>query len=76
MWIKVAIVVLLIAAIISLFSGLVFMLRDQGKRERTANALLLRVSLCAIIIALVIYGFVTGELTPHSPVGLLPQQDK
>lgn len=72
MWLKILIVVLLIGALISLASALVFLIRDQGRRERTANALMVRVSLCALILLLIIYGFVSGEITPHSPVGLLP----
>lgn len=72
MWLKVAIVVLLIGALISLGSALVFLVRDQGRRERTKNALFVRVSLCALIVALIIYGFASGKISPHSPYGLKP----
>ncbi len=72
MWLKVAIVILLIGALISLGSALVFLIRDQGKRERTKNALFVRVVLCALILVLIVYGFASGKLTPHSPYGLQP----
>ena len=75
MWLKVAIVVLLIGALISLASALVFLIRDQGRRERTKNALFVRVTLCALIIVLVIYGFASGRITPHSPYGLQPSAE-
>ncbi len=73
MWLKVVIVILLIGALISLGSAMVFLIRDQGKRERTKNALFVRVSLCALIVILIIYGFVSGQLSPHSPYGLTPE---
>lgn len=73
MWLKVLIVLLLIGAIISLGSALVFLIKDDGSRERTKNALFVRVALCALILALIIYGFASGELTPHSPYGLQPE---
>ena len=42
MWIKVLIVVALVAIVISLASGMVFLIKDKGKTKRTAKALTVR----------------------------------
>lgn len=67
MSLKIALLVLFSAVVISLFSGLFFLIKDQGKSHRTVNALFFRVSFSALIIAVLIYGFYTGELQPHLP---------
>jgi hypothetical protein len=67
MWIKVAILILFAALLVSLFSGLFFLLRDQGTTRRTLNSLGLRISLAAAMMALIGYGFVTGELRSKAP---------
>lgn len=67
MWIKVAILVLFAALVVSLFSGLFFLLKDQGNTRRTLNSLGLRISLAAAMMALIGYGFYTGELRSKAP---------
>ena len=67
---KTIIVLLLIGAIVALGCGYYFLLKDTGKRKRVANALLIRVILCAIILGLVVYGFYAGYLEMSSPVNL------
>lgn len=59
---KVFIVILLIAVLISLMSGLYFLVKDQGKSNRVVNALLTRVILSAALLGLIIYGFLSGKL--------------
>lgn len=61
--IKVAIGVLLLGVVISLFSGLFFLVKDQGKTKRTAYSLTVRVALAAAIVILVIVAVQTGELS-------------
>ncbi|RCW67760.1 DUF2909 family protein [Marinobacter nauticus] len=60
---KLAIVVLLFAVIISLFSGLFFLIRDGGKTNRVVNSLAVRVSLSALLLAVVLIALWTGDLT-------------
>ena len=67
MWIKPAIVILLILLLISLASGLLFLVKDQGRTRRTLYALGVRVSLAALLMAVVAYGFYTGELHSKAP---------
>ena len=62
---KAAIVILLLATVTSLFSGLFFLVKDEGRTSRVVNALTLRVTLTALTIALVTWGFYSGQLVSH-----------
>ena len=63
---KLAIVLMLLATVISLFSGLVFLVRDAGQGSRLVNALNVRVCLTAITLALIAWGFYSGQLVSHA----------
>lgn len=62
---KAAIILLLLATLVSLFSGLFFLVKDEGRTSRVVNALTLRVTLTALTIALVSWGFYSGQLVSH-----------
>jgi hypothetical protein len=64
---KVAIVVMLIATIVSLFSGLFFLVKDDASSTRLLKALTLRVTCAAITLALIAYGYFSGQLVYHTP---------
>lgn len=64
---KVAIVLLLLATLVSLFSGSFFPVKDQGHGSRVVNSLTVRVVLAAATLALVAWGFYSGELNSHAP---------
>lgn len=59
---KLAIVLLLLAMCASLFSGLFFLVRDEGRSARLANSLTLRVIFAGLIVALLVWGFQSGQL--------------
>jgi len=59
---KAVIVVLLVATLISLFSGLFFLVHDAGRTSRVVMALFVRVLLSALIVALIGWGFYSGQL--------------
>lgn len=65
---KAVIVVLLVAKLISLFSGLFFLVHDAGRTSRVVMALFVRVLLSALIVALIValigWGFYSGQLRP------------
>ncbi|MCP9340219.1 twin transmembrane helix small protein [Stutzerimonas xanthomarina] len=61
---KAAIVLLLVATLVSLFSGLFFLVKDEGRTSRVLTALLVRVSLTALTVALIAWGFYSGQLQP------------
>jgi hypothetical protein len=62
---KAAIVLLLLAPLVSLFSGLFFLVKDEGRSARVVNALTLRVTLTALTVGLIAWGFYSGQLVSH-----------
>lgn len=68
MLLKTIIVLLFIAVVISLFSGLGFLVKDLGNsKRRLLFALGLRISLAALLMGTVIYGAYTGQLSSKAP---------
>lgn len=66
MLIKVAIIVMLIIIVGSLFSALFYLVKDKGHGERTAKALTVRISLSIILFLLLMLGFYSGVIgQPH-----------
>ncbi|NWA04000.1 twin transmembrane helix small protein [Pseudomonas gingeri] len=61
---KAAIVLMLIATVVSLFSGLFFLVKDHGPSHRLLTALTVRVSLAVVTLALITWGFYSGQLVP------------
>ncbi|GAA4651399.1 MULTISPECIES: twin transmembrane helix small protein [Kistimonas] len=67
MWLKVIIVVLLLAVIGSLASGFYFLIKDRSGSPRLVWSLTTRVTLSAIILALIVYGHMSGQLEVSAP---------
>ena len=68
MWIKIIIVILFIANLLALGSAFYTLISDQGRGgKRTAWLLLLRVSLAALLLLVLAYGFYTGDLGVSAP---------
>jgi hypothetical protein len=64
---KAAIVLMLIATVASLFSGLFFLVKDESSSHRLLVALMVRVSLAVITVGLVAWGFFSGQLISNAP---------
>ncbi|USW01252.1 twin transmembrane helix small protein [Pseudomonas pergaminensis] len=64
---KAAIALMLIATVVSLFSGLFFLVKDEGNSNRLVNALTVRVVLAVITLGLITWGFFSGQLVSHAP---------
>ncbi|MBR9870289.1 MAG: twin transmembrane helix small protein [Gammaproteobacteria bacterium] len=60
---KVAIVVLLFAVVVSLFSGLFFLIHDGGKTRRVVNSLAVRVALSVMLLVLLLIALWSGSIT-------------
>lgn len=58
------ILVVMLGILVSLGSGLVFLVRDGGRTDRTVMSLTIRVALSVILLALLAFGFATKYLTP------------
>ena len=77
MWLKLLIVFLFIAVLVSLSGALVFLLKDMGSRsKRTLYALGVRVSLGAMLLASIFYGLATGQLGSYAPWDDGPQSSQ
>ncbi|MDO7898469.1 twin transmembrane helix small protein [Pseudomonas citrulli] len=64
---KAAIVLMLIATVASLFSGLFFLVKDDSDSNRLVIALAVRVCLAVITVGLIAWGFFSGQLVSHAP---------
>lgn len=64
--VKLIVLLLLAFVIISLFSGLYFLVKDKGQSNRTVNALSVRIGLSIVAIVIVMVAGATGviELNP------------
>lgn len=71
MVLKIVIVILFIAVIVSLSSALKFLLNDMNVEgsKRTAYALGVRITLAGLLLALIAYGIQTGQLGNTAPWG-------
>ena len=69
MWLKAIIVLLFLAVLASLTSALIFLLRDMGapQSKRTLYALGIRISLAALLLVAIWYGFYSGILSNTAP---------
>lgn len=67
MSLKFLLLILFAAVVLSLFSGLFFLIKDQGNSHRTVNSLFFRVTFSVLLIVVLLYGFYSGEITPHMP---------
>lgn len=60
---KTIILLLLVGIVVSLFSGLFFLVKDQGKTKRVVNSLTVRVALATLLMLLIIIAGLTGDLS-------------
>lgn len=65
MIIKAIVLLLLSAIVVSLTSGLVFLLRDHGDGKRTVKALTWRIGLSLLAFGTLFAGYYAGLIQPH-----------
>jgi hypothetical protein len=63
---KILIILNLILILISLFSGVIFLAKDNGKSNRIVKSLTIRVALSICLIGLLLIGYYTGNLQPNN----------
>lgn len=68
---KLIIVVLLIAILYALFTGMVYLVKDRSDKRRVMKALTWRVGLQLLLIAFLIAAYFLGWIQPHA---LMPTQ--
>lgn len=64
---KTVIGVMLFATVVSLFSGLFFLVKDDSSSNRLVIALSVRVALAAVTVGLIAWGFFSGQLVSQVP---------
>lgn len=64
---KTVIGVMLFATVVSLFSGLFFLVKDDSRSNRLVITLSVRVALAAITVGLIAWGFFSGQLMSQVP---------
>lgn len=62
---RLIIILAFIAILASLFSGVYFMLKDQGRSTRNVKALTIRISLSLLLFVLLIVAYLTGIIRPN-----------
>jgi uncharacterized BrkB/YihY/UPF0761 family membrane protein len=65
MLIKILIVVVLVAIILSLFSGLFHLVKEAGDSKRMVNALTVRIALSVALFILLFIAWYAGLIAPH-----------
>jgi hypothetical protein len=64
--IKILIIINLLLILASLFSGVIFLAKDNGKTLRVVQSLTIRVALSFTLIALLLIGYFSGAISPHA----------
>lgn len=74
---KTLIILLMIALVVSLASGLVFLLSDQGNtdKRRLFNSLGIRLGLGFSLLWVILYGVMTGQLGHRNPWDAEPMRE-
>jgi succinate dehydrogenase hydrophobic anchor subunit len=65
MFTKFLIIIVMIAILYSLGSGLFYLIKDKGKSKRTIRALTWRIGLSIGLFILLFIAFALGLITPH-----------
>ena len=63
--IKILIVVVLVAIVVSLGSGLFHLVKDDGQSKRMVNALTVRIALSVLLFVLLFVAWKSGQIVPH-----------
>jgi hypothetical protein len=72
MLLKIIVAVILLLILVSLGSGLFFLIRDQGRSPRTVKALTVRIALSIGLFILLMIAYATGLITPHGVISREP----
>jgi len=62
---KIIVVLMLLAVVVALFSGMYFLLKDGSDKRRTVQALTWRVGLQVALILFLVLAYFMGWIQPH-----------
>jgi len=63
---KILILINFALILLSLASGVFFLAKDDGKTTRVVRSLTFRILLSFTLVGLLVFGFLTGAIRPHS----------
>ncbi|HEY1990891.1 MAG TPA: twin transmembrane helix small protein [Gammaproteobacteria bacterium] len=63
---KLIIILIFVAILFALFSGMFFMIRDKGDSTRNVRSLSIRIGLSLALFALLIIFYLTGVIHPNA----------
>ncbi len=66
LFVKFIVVILLLFVVVSLFTGLVFLVKDKGQTKRVVNALTVRIAISILAIVIILIAFASGLITSNS----------
>lgn len=66
MFTKAIILIVMLIILVTLGSGLVFLVRDEGKTKRTVKALTWRIALSLLLFLFLFLAFSMGWIQPHA----------
>lgn len=66
---KIIIILLFLAALGSLASAMVFLVKDKGETNRTAKALTYRIGISVFVFLLLMFAYFAGYIEPHGISG-------
>jgi hypothetical protein len=72
-WIKLVIILIFLGILVSLGSGLFYLVKDPGDSRRTLRALTFRIGLSVGLFLFLMLLVATGVITPH---GVAPNQQR
>lgn len=64
-WVKLIVLILLVAAVVALFRALMSLVRDQGREGRTMRALAWRVGFSVAVFLFLLLSMYMGWVEPH-----------
>jgi cytochrome c biogenesis protein ResB len=67
MALKIAIIILFLMLVVSLFTSFTFLMKDKGGTKRTWYHLSFRLVIATILMTLLFYGVYTGQLGSNAP---------
>jgi hypothetical protein len=62
---KILVILLLAVILVTLASGLVYLVRDRGRSDRTVRSLTWRIGLSIALFILLLLGYAAGLIQPH-----------
>jgi DUF2909 family protein len=62
---KIIVILLLFAVLVSLSSGMFFLVHDKGESDRTVISLTIRITLSIALFLMLLIGYFTGMIQPH-----------